>query len=116
MSIECIGHNFKESEAATKTKLIAHAAAACVIPSQCADMTGNQTQEDYCLAKVTFIVGLYGSGKTYLSEKMKKQTGQTYLKTYLRTEQPIHHHSMLERWKGAPCQHCNHPDSANTIV
>jgi len=37
------------------------------------------------LAKVTFILGLYGSGKTYLSEKMKKQTGQTYSQTYLRT-------------------------------
>jgi len=83
--LSTLGHDLKESEAATNTKLISHAAAGCVIPSQFADMTGNQTQEDNCLAKVTFILGLYGSGKTYLSEKMKKQTGQTYSQTYLRT-------------------------------
>jgi adenylate kinase family enzyme len=68
------------------------------------------------LAKVTFIFGLYGSGKTYLSEKMKKQTGHTYLKTYLRTAIAYPPHSMLERWKGPPCQRRNHPDSANPIL
>ena len=27
------------------------------------------------MAKITFILGLSGSGKTYLSERLKKETG-----------------------------------------
>ena len=62
MSIECIGTQLEESEAATNTKLISHAAAGCVIPNQCTDMTGKQTRRTIA-GQGYLILGLCGSGQ-----------------------------------------------------
>jgi predicted ATPase len=69
------------------------------------------------LAKVTFILGLCGSGKTYLPEKLKKQTGADVFENLF--ENGISLSALiqcLKEGKDPPCQSRNHPDSANLIL
>jgi len=103
----------KESEAATNTKLIFHAAACCVIPSQCADMARNQTRGTIADQGYLLTLGLarlIWFGQNLSVWKVEKQTGADVTENlFEKRQQPIRPHSMLERWKRPPCQRRNHP-------
>ena len=118
MSIECIGTQLEESEAATNTKLISQAAAGCVIPSQCADMTDRQPDtEDYCWPRLPLYSAYVVRAKTYLSEKLKKQTRGDVLENLFENGSSLSALiQCLKEGKDPPCQSRNHPDSANLIL